>query len=62
MGAPVGYKTMEQIAVELDVPISRVQAAINALSIPSQSFPPDRRRRYYSPEDAARIKEWVTNR
>lgn len=62
MGAPAGYKTMEQIAVELDVPIGRVQAAINALSIPTQSFPPDRRRRYYTPQDVERIKEWVSSR
>ncbi len=62
MSVPAGYKTVEQVAVELDAPISRVQAAINSLNIPSQSFAPDRRRRYYTPEDVAKIKEWVSNR
>lgn len=62
MGAPAGFKTLEEIAVELRVPLSRVQAAINALGIPQQSFPPDRRRRYYAPQDVEKIKEWVSNR
>ena len=59
MSVPQGYKTIEQIAVELNVPLGRVQAAINALGIPSQSFPPDKRRRYYAPQDVERITEWV---
>ncbi len=62
MAVPEGYKTVEQIAVELDVPLGRVQAAINALSIPSQSFPPDKRRRYYAPEDVKKIAGWVSSR
>ncbi len=62
MGVPVGFKSVEEIAVELRVPLSRVQAAINALNIPQQSFPPDRRRRYYAPSDVDKIKEWVESR
>jgi hypothetical protein len=62
MSAPAGFKTVEEIAVEMKVPLSRVQAAINALNIPQQSFPPDRRRRYYAPQDIAKIKEWLDNR
>jgi DNA-binding transcriptional regulator GbsR (MarR family) len=62
MSAPAGFKTIEEIAVEMKVPMSRVQAAINALNIPQQSFPPDRRRRYYAPQDVVKIKEWLENR
>lgn len=62
MGVPAGFKTVEEIAVGLGVPLSRVQAAINTLNIPQQSFPPDRRRRYYAPSDIDKIKEWVENR
>jgi len=62
MSAPEGFKVLEEIAVELRVPISRVQAAINALGVPSQSFPPDRRRRYYAPDDVKKIADWVSSR
>jgi len=62
MGAPSGFKTIEEIAVENKVPLSRVQTAINTLNIPQQSFPPDRRRRYYAPEDVEKIKEWLKSR
>jgi hypothetical protein len=62
MGAPSGFKTIEEIAVEMKVPLGRVQTAINTLNIPQQSFPPDRRRRYYAPEDIEKIKEWLKNR
>jgi hypothetical protein len=62
MAAPPGYKTIEEIAVELKIPLGRAQAAINALNIPQESFPPDRRRRYYSPESVAKIMDWLNNR
>ena len=62
MSVPAGYKTVEEIAVELKVPLGRVQAAINATGVVQKGFPPDRRRRYYSPEDFAKIKEWIENR
>ena len=62
MAAPEGYKTVEEIAVELKVPLGRVQAAVNALNIPQESFPPDRRRRYYSPESIGKITKWLDNR
>jgi hypothetical protein len=62
MGAPAGFKTIEEIAVEMQVPLGRVQTAINTLNIPQQSFSPDRRRRYYAPQDVEKIKEWLKNR
>ena len=62
MAAPEGYKTIEEIAVELKMPLGRVQAAINTLNIPQQSFPPDRRRRYYSPEAVRQITQWLSNK
>jgi hypothetical protein len=62
VSVPQGYKTIEEIAVELKVPLGRVQAAVNALGIVQKVFPPDRRRRYYAPEDIEKITEWARNR
>lgn len=62
MAIPNGFKTPEEIAVEFNVPVSRVQTAIKELNVVPSIFPDDRRRRYYSPEDIRRIKEWIDNR
>jgi len=54
-----GYKTIDVIAQELDVPESRIRALIAVLDLQSRTFPDDRRPRYYSPEDVERIKAIV---
>ena len=62
MPVPAGYKTVEQIAVELDQTLNRIQTAVRELNLPQAVFPEDRRRRYYSPEDIEKIKQWVSAR
>jgi hypothetical protein len=62
MPIPEGYKTIEQIAVELNQTLNRIHTAIRELGIVQQVFPDDRRRRYYSPTDIQRIKEWIKSR
>jgi hypothetical protein len=62
MAIPTGFKTPEEIAVEFRVPVSRVQTAIKELNIVPSIFPDDRRRRYYSPDDIRKIKEWIDSR
>jgi hypothetical protein len=62
MAIPDGFKTPEEIAVEFRVPMSRVQAAIRELNIVPSIFPDDRRRRYYSPDDIRKIKDWIEKR
>ncbi len=62
MSIPNGYKTPEEIAVDFKVPVSRIQTAIRELNITPAIFPDDRRRRYYSPDDIRKIKEWIENR
>lgn len=62
MSVPEGYKTIEEIAVDAKVPLGRVQTAIKELNIAPNIFPPERRRRYYSPGDVNRIKEWLESR
>ncbi len=62
MPVPAGYKTVEQIAVELDQTLNRIQTAVRELNLPQTVFPEDRRRRYYSPEDIEKIKQWVSAR
>ncbi len=59
MAIPDGYKSVEQIAVELNQTLNRIQTAIRELGIVQKVFPDDRRRRYYSPEDIDRIKDWL---
>jgi len=59
MAIPEGYKTVEQIAVAEDEPLNRVHTAIRRLGVLQVVFPDDRRRRYYSPEDVKRIREWL---
>ena len=62
MAVPDGYKSVEEIAVELKQTYNRIQTAIRELELPQTIFPEDRRRRYYSPEAVKKIMEWVTNR
>ena len=59
MAIPTGYKTPEQIAVDSAQTYNRIMTAIRELNIVPIIFPEDRRRRFYSPEDVERIKEWL---
>jgi hypothetical protein len=59
MAIPTGYKTPEQIAVELEKTYNRIMTAIRELNIVPTIFPEDRRRRFYSPQDVERIREWL---
>jgi hypothetical protein len=54
-----GYKTIDLVIQEVNVPENRVRVAIAALDIQTRTFATDRRHRYYSPEDIERIKEWL---
>lgn len=55
-----GYKTIDVIQEELGATEEQVRALIALLKINPTFFPDDRRRRYYSPEDVARIKKAVS--
>lgn len=57
MPAPAGYETPEQIAVELNVPVSRIKRIAAELNIPLVGYPDDLRK--YTPEDAQRIKDRI---
>jgi hypothetical protein len=59
MAAPNGYKTPEEIAVEFRQTYNRIMTAIRELNIVPVIFPEDRRRRYYSPEDKEKIRQWI---
>ena len=59
MAIPEGYKTVEEIAVELKQTYNRIQTAIKELEISQTVFAEDRRRRYYSPEAVQQIKDWI---
>jgi len=50
------YKTLDQIAEELQVAPAKVRTMIARLDIQPRRFPDDLRRLYYSPEDIQRIK------
>jgi len=52
---PPGYLAAEEIAVELNIPVYRVQKAAKALGLPQTVYPEDNRRRY-SPEQVEKIK------
>ena len=54
-----GYKTLDVIAKELGVSDDRVRTLIAVLNIQSRTFPDDRRPRYYSPEDVARLRQLI---
>jgi MerR-like DNA binding protein len=51
-----GYKTLEEIAKELDTTQPKVRTLIARLDIQPRRFPDDPRRLYYSPEDITRIR------
>jgi DNA-binding transcriptional MerR regulator len=57
-----GYKTIDLIAKELGITEDQVRALIAVLDIQSRTFPDDRRPRYYSPEDIARIQKIIESR
>jgi len=59
MAPPSGYKTPEEIAVEFKQTYNRIMTAIRELNIVPTIFPEDRRRRFYSPQDVERIREWL---
>jgi MerR-like DNA binding protein len=50
------YKTLDQIAEELQVAPAKVRTLVARLDIQPRRFPDDLRKLYYSPEDVARIK------
>ncbi len=54
-----GYKTLDAIVDELGVTEYKVRDAIRRLNIEPTTFNLDRREKYYSTEDVARIKEWL---
>ncbi len=51
-----GYKTLEDVAQELDVTPAKVRTLIARLSIQPTRFPDDLRRLYYSREDIEKIR------
>ena len=57
MSERAGYKTLDQIAEELQVAPAKVRTLIARLDIQPRRFPDDLRKLYYGPEDVARIKE-----
>jgi hypothetical protein len=54
-----GYKTIDVIANDLGITDDQVRVLIALLDIQSRTFPDDRRPRYYSPEDIARISRMI---
>ncbi len=54
-----GYKTLDLVAKELNISDDEARAFINVLNIQPRTFREDRRVRYYSPEDIAKLKELI---
>jgi hypothetical protein len=52
-----GYKTLEEIAIELDVAPAKVRTLVARLDIQPRRFPDDLRKLYYSPDDVQRIRQ-----
>ena len=52
-----GYRTLEDIANELDIAPSKVRTVVARLDIQPRRFPDDLRKLYYSPADFERIKQ-----
>jgi hypothetical protein len=52
-----GYKTIEEIATELDVTTAKIRTIVARLDIQPRRFPDDLRKLYYSAEDIRRIRE-----
>jgi hypothetical protein len=61
MPVPVGYKTAEEIAVEVGRSIYLVNQVAKELGLQKVVFPEDNRRRF-SPENVQRLKEAIANR
>lgn len=55
-----GYKTIDVIMEELGATEEQVRALVALLKLTPTFFPDDRRRRYYSPEDVARMKKAIS--
>ncbi len=51
------YKTLEDIANELDVAPAKIRTLIARLDIQPRRFPDDLRKLYYGPADVERIKQ-----
>jgi DNA-binding transcriptional regulator GbsR (MarR family) len=52
-----GYMTIDEIAKELHISVSKVRTIIARLDIQPRRFPDDMRKLYYSQEDFERIKK-----
>jgi len=52
-----GYKTIDDIARELSVAVSKIRTIIARLDIQPKRFPDDLRKLYYSVEDVQRIRQ-----
>ena len=51
------YRTLEDIANDLDVAPAKIRTLIARLDIQPRRFPDDLRKLYYSPADFERIKQ-----
>ena len=54
-----GYKTIDVVMKELSATEDDIRALIRLLKIQPTFFDDDRRRRYYSPEDVARMRQAI---
>jgi len=54
-----GHKTLDAVAKELGITEDEARTLIRLLNIQSITFPEDRRVRFYSPGDIARLKEVI---
>lgn len=52
-----GYLTIDEIANQLNISVSKLRTLIARLDIQPRRFPDDMRKLYYSFEDVERIKE-----
>jgi len=52
-----GYKTIDDIAKELNIAVSKIRTIIARLDIQPRRFPDDLRKLYYSAEDVQRIRQ-----
>jgi len=52
-----GYKTIDDIAKELSMAVSKIRTIIARLDIQPRRFPDDLRKLYYSAEDVQRIRQ-----
>jgi hypothetical protein len=56
-----GYKTLELVMKELGIGEPKARQAIAALNITPTTFNFDKRSKYYSRDDVARMREWLKN-